>query len=178
MKGIIFNLLERAVVEEHDEDTWDDLLDAVGSDGVYASVGQYPDEEVAALVGAVADRRGVTPREALEWFGRRAIPYLVEAYPAFFERTGALRPFLASLNDVIHPEVRKLYPGAEVPWFDMATEDDGTLTMTYRSSRSMCDLAVGFARGAARHFAEDAAVGHRSCVHDGDELCVIAVAPG
>jgi len=33
MKGIVFNLLEEIVVEHHDEDTWDDLLDEAGVDG-------------------------------------------------------------------------------------------------------------------------------------------------
>lgn len=178
MKGIILNLFERAVTEEHGEDVWDDLLEDVGLDGVYSAVGQYPDEHVVALVGAEAARTGSTEREVLEWFGRRAIPYLAEAYPGFFTRAESLRPFLLSLNDVIHPEVRKLYPGAVVPRFDLVTEADGTLVMTYHSPRSMCDLAVGFARGAATHFGEDVPVRHRSCVLEGDDRCALEVGFG
>lgn len=177
MKGIIFNLLERTVAEEHGEDTWDALLDDVGSGGVYSSVGLYDDDELTSLVGAAAARLDTTDRAVLQWFGEAAIPHLAASYPDFFDHAGGLHPFLLSLNDVIHPEVRKLYPGAVVPEFGCDTEPDGTLTMRYESPRSMCDLAVGFARGAAAHYGQDSGVSHRSCQLDGDAACVIEVGP-
>jgi hypothetical protein len=177
VKGIIFNLLERTVAEEHGEDTWDDLLDDVGSDGVYSSIGRYDDDELIALVAAAAARLGTTDRAVLQWFGEAAIPHLASTYPDFFDRADGLHPFLLSLNDVIHPEVRKLYPGAVVPEFRYDTEPDGTLTMQYESPRTMCDLAVGFARGAATHYGQDTPVAHRSCRLDGDGACVIEVGP-
>ena len=34
MKGIVVNLLERLVARDFGEDTWDELLDASGLDGV------------------------------------------------------------------------------------------------------------------------------------------------
>jgi hypothetical protein len=33
----------------------------------------------------------------------------------FFENVTATKSFLLTLNHIIHPEVRKLHPGAEVP---------------------------------------------------------------
>lgn len=174
MKGIIFNLLERAVAAEHGEDAWDDVLDAAGSDGVHSAVGQYPDEELLAIVSAAADLLGLTPRDALQWLGTSAIPMLAEAYPAFFAQAPELRLFLTSLNDVIHSEVRKLYPGAIVPSFGFDSGEN-TLAMTYRSPRSMCDLAVGFARGAAAHYGERVEVGQPSCRLEGDDECVVVV---
>jgi len=52
MKGVVFNAAEAAVVELYDEDTWDDILDAAGVDGVYSSVGSYEDGEMTAIVQA------------------------------------------------------------------------------------------------------------------------------
>lgn len=51
IKGIVFNLLEEIVSEQHGPDTWDALLDATEVDGSYTSLGNYPDEELLALVG-------------------------------------------------------------------------------------------------------------------------------
>ena len=44
MKGIIFNVTERAVTELLGEDAWDDLLDDAGLEGDYTALGTYADE--------------------------------------------------------------------------------------------------------------------------------------
>lgn len=118
MKGIVFNLLEEIVDAEHGEDVWDDLLEAADLNGAYTSLGSYPDAEFLNLVEIAAARLGQPPDEIIRWFARRTIPLLAFKYPAFFSRHTSTRSFLLTLNDVIHPEVRKLYPGADVPVFD------------------------------------------------------------
>jgi hypothetical protein len=60
MKGVIFQLLEKAVVDEHGADAWDELLADAEVEGVYTSLGNYPDAELIALVAA--GRRGSPPR--------------------------------------------------------------------------------------------------------------------
>ena len=54
MKGVVFNLLEAVVEEEHGEAAWDGLLDATGLDGSYTSLGNYPDADLVGLVGAAS----------------------------------------------------------------------------------------------------------------------------
>jgi hypothetical protein len=109
MKGIIFNLLEDVVINDHGQDTWDELLNATSLDGAYTSLGSYPDEHIQALVGAAARMLGLSPFEVLRWFGQRAIPLLVERYPSFFTAQQSARLFVLSVNGIIHPEVRKIY---------------------------------------------------------------------
>src|SRR2546425_11603111 len=118
MKGIVFNLLERTVSGKYGEETWDRLLDAAGLEGSYTAVGTYPDEELFALVGAASEALEVSPDDLVRWFGRSALPLLVERYPVFFEGHDSARSFLLTLNDVIHPEVRKLFPGTYAPSFE------------------------------------------------------------
>src|SRR5687767_1525267 len=103
MKGIIFNLLETVVAREFGEDTWDGLLDATGLSGAYTSVGSYPHEELVALVGAASDATGRPAGDLVRWFGREAIPLLYSRYAVFFDPHQSTRPFLLTLNDVIHP---------------------------------------------------------------------------
>jgi predicted hydrocarbon binding protein len=175
VKGVIFNILEDAVTRAHGAATWDALLDAAGSDGAYSSLGNYPDSEIEALVGAAADALAITPEEVLRWFGTAAIPLLAERYAAFFDVQQGTVGFLESLNGMIHPEVRKLYPGAVCPHFGFGVEPDGTVRMIYRSPRRMCALAEGFIAGAAAHYGEEVALEHPTCMHRGDGACTFRV---
>jgi Haem-NO-binding len=127
MKGIIFNLLEDVVISNHGADSWDQLLATAALDGVYTSLGSYPDEQIQDLVGAASRKFGLTPFEVLRWFGQQAIPLLFERYPAFFNAQSSTRPFVLSVNSIIHPEVRKIYPGADVPTFEFRHAPDSAL---------------------------------------------------
>ncbi|AXK38167.1 heme NO-binding domain-containing protein [Crenobacter cavernae] len=172
MKGIVFNLLEELIRREHGENTWDALLDAAKADGAYTSLGSYHDEELTKLVAAASTLLAVPPHEVLRWFGRNAIPLLASKYPPFFVLHKSARDFVLTLNSIIHPEVRKLYPGATTPVFDFDASSPEVLVMGYRSERKLCALAHGFIEGAADHFHEGIAYEHPQCMHRGDERCV------
>jgi len=175
MKGIIFNLLEEVVSADVGENAWDAILDAAKAEGAYTSLGNYPDEEFARLIAALSELTGKNCREALKWYGHRSMPHLVQHYPEFFSPHSGLRSFLLSLNDVIHAEVRKLYPGADVPVFEFETPAGSTahdmLIIHYRSKRKLCQLAEGFIAGAADHYKEQVVVTQPNCMLDGAASC-------
>ena len=116
-----------------------------------------------------------TPFDVLRWFGRQAMPLLFERYPGFFQGPASTRSFLLSVNHIIHPEVRKIYPGAQVPTFEFFYGEKGALLMEYRSPRRMCALAQGFAEGAAAHYGELVTFDHLECMHRGDEKCLCSI---
>jgi hypothetical protein len=175
MKGIVFNLLGEIVSGEYGADTWDRLLDDAGLDGSYTSLGNYPDAELAQLVAAASSVLGQPPQDVVRWFGRRALPMLASKYPQFFRHQGA-RDFVLTLNTIIHPEVRKLYPGAEAPDFEFDASSPDLLVMTYRSERRLCAFAEGLIEGAAAHFGELATIAHPVCLHRGDPHCRLELA--
>jgi len=175
MKGIVFNLLEDAVARQYGENTWDDLLEAAGLDGAYTSLGSYPDRQLTDLVEAASAATGMAPQSIIRWFGREAMPALAAAYPGFFLPHADIGSFLDTLNDIIHPEVRKLYPGADVPTFGFATAGDGTITMRYGSPRRLCAFAEGLIEGAAIQFGQVVAIDQPRCMLRGDELCTIEI---
>jgi heme-NO-binding protein len=182
MKGIVFNLLEEVVAAHVGGAAWDGMLGRAGFEGAYTSLGNYPDQEFATLLEALAALRGTTPRDTLRWFGHCSMPYLAERYPEFFSPHKSLRPFLLSLNDVIHAEVRKLYPGAVVPTFGFqipppTAEGDG-LVIHYRSKRKLCPLAEGFIAGAADYFRQPVTLSQRCCMLEGADECVIVCVIG
>jgi hypothetical protein len=177
MKGVVFNLLENVTTATYGERTWDDVLDAADLEGAYTSLGSYPDDHLARLVGAVADATERPATDVVRWFGRHAIPRLAEAYPGFFSPHRTTREFLQTLNDIIHPEVRKLYPGADVPDFGMTVSDDG-LTMSYASKRRLCAFAEGLIEGAADHYGEHATIVQPQCMNRGDATCELEISIG
>lgn len=173
MKGVIFNAVEETVRLEHGEDAWDQLLETAGVDGAYTSLGTYPDEQLYALVAAACDLLGVTQEDLLRHLGRRSFGHLAGRNPALMTGLADGRSLLLALNGVIHPEVRKVYPEAEVPEFLDLSTDPGSLSLQYNSQRGLCHLAEGLALGVADHFGESMSVSQPECRHRGDERCVL-----
>jgi hypothetical protein len=172
LKGVIFNLLEQVVSEKYGDEAWDAVLDAAHQDGAYTAVGSYPDEEFLSLVKAASAELQVSPDDLIRWFGKSSLPLLRERYPAFFHHDSTTS-FLLTLNDVIHPEVRKLFPGAHVPDFDFESVQEDKLALGYQSPRKLCAFAEGLIEGAAEYFGEEVSMDQLLCMKRGDEKCVI-----
>lgn len=176
MKGIVFNLLEAVVIKEHGEDAWESVLNAAAVEGAYTSLGSYPDDQMMRLVSAASRTLECSEADVLRWFGRHAMSILATRYPQFFESQPSTRAFLLTLNDIIHPEVRKIYPGADVPMFDFDSSSTEALVMGYHSARKLCALAEGFVGGAAQYYGQSVQFEHVKCMHHGDDKCVFRIA--
>jgi hypothetical protein len=175
MKGVVFNVVEEFVTSQWSSDVWDDLLDDAAVDGAYTTLGTYPDEDLQALVAAASARFEMEPDDLLRVVGQYAFSGLGRRYPHFVEGHDGARTFLPTVNDIIHPEVLKLMPGATLPEFAIDQGDDGVMSMTYSSPRDLCLLAEGLILGAGDHFGEDLEVHQSSCRHRGDTSCVIVI---
>lgn len=175
MKGVMFNVIEEIVTDHFGPDTWDDLLEAAAVDGVYTSLGNYDDEDLAAIVSAASQVLSLSIPDVLRFVGEQAFPKLAARYPDYPEGLDSSRALLHRLDDVIHPQVLSLYPGARPPEFDAIDESASQLDLVYRSTRGLCFLAEGLVRGAASAYDESVEVTQSSCTHDGAEACRIHV---
>jgi hypothetical protein len=175
MKGVVFNLLEEVVIRHHGDAAWDALLEVAGLSGSYTSLGSYPDGQMEQLVLAASNALDLPPATVLRWFGKEAMPLLAARYPVFFNTQKSLYPFVLSVNNIIHPEVRKLYAGAHCLNFHFKDAADGSLLMEYSSQRKLCHLACGFIEGAATHYKEVVDVTHVQCMHNGDAKCLLRI---
>jgi len=173
VKGIIFNLVEDVVCDAHGDQVWDQLLTDAGLEGGYTSMGDYPDEELHALVGAASQALGVPADEVVRTLGHGAVLGLSELYPQFFTPHRHTIDFVVTLNDVIHPEVRKIHRRADPPEFVFTRVGDDELLVEYQSRRGLCALADGMLGGAAVYYREQATVTHEQCTHRGDPVCVM-----
>ncbi len=154
MKGIIFNVTEKAVTELLGEDAWDDLLENAGLTGDYTALGTYPDEDLLALVSAAAIKTGHDPADVQRLVGRQALPHLVASMSDFLDPDLDVLGFLESIHSIIHVEVKKLDPKANPPDVIPERISDDELRLTYRSERGLSPLAEGLILGAGDHYDE------------------------
>ncbi len=176
MKGTIFNELENMVTEVFGAATWERLIAESAlktKDGVFIGPKTYPDEDLFALVGTASKISGKPADELVTAFGRYLLPAFAKRYPNFFPAGMSAKTFLASVDRVIHVEVRKLQPDSVLP--ELRYEDPGPnrLVILYSSARKLCDLAVGLIDGAGTHFKESIKQTHATCMKRGDAVCRI-----
>lgn len=156
MKGIIFTELLQLVDTRLGMDACERLIDGarLPSGGAYTSVGTYPHAELVALLTQLSAATATPVDVLLRDFGEHLFGRFVELYPRLLAGAGTTLEFVERVDGVIHREVRKLYPDAELPKFDHERVSDSELTLTYRSARPLADLAEGLLVGCARHFGE------------------------
>lgn len=175
MKGVLFNVVEDVVTEALSADAWDAVVDESGVGGAYTSLGTYPDAELGEIVCAAARAAKISETETLRLTGRLGFKHLVRRAPHLLDGIDDWKSVLRSLDEIIHPEVRKIYPDADVPGFS-ATDDGEVLVMVYTSKRGLCALADGLVVGSGEWFGAALSVEHTTCVHNGDESCTMRVA--
>lgn len=175
MKGVIFNTVERIVTEAHGEDAWDDLLEMAGLDGNYHSMGNYEDKDILALVGAASKMLDKPPADVTLWLGEKAMAIFHESWPELFKPYSNCIEFLTQLNEIIHPEVHKLYPGAITPVFTYLEVSRSSLTMQYDSERKLCMFAEGLILGAGTVYKQQIKVTQATCVHRNDDICTFKI---
>lgn len=151
MKGIIFNVVEEVVTELFDAATWDHLLDQAKVDGSYTALGNYEDHELEAIVAAGCVATGEDRDGLLRIVGRRSLTKLCDRVPDSVIAAPDAFAFIESVNDIIHPEVLKLYPGSAPPVFHCERVAD-SLRVTYRSTRDLGGLAEGLLTAVGDRF--------------------------
>ena len=92
-----------------------------------------------------------------------------------FENYHHSEDFIKDVNNIIHPEVKKLYPGAICPHFHMVQTSQKSLMLVYKSSRKLCALAEGFMESSAALYGNEMKIQQTECIHEGKDRCVFVV---
>lgn len=173
MKGIVFTTFSDMVEEQFGLATWEALLDKVNPScgGSYTAGATYEDAELMALISELAQLTSIPIPQLIEAFGIYMFPVLANKYPVFIQQNMSLKEFLKSINDIIHVEVKKLYPEAGLPLITYEDPADNQLIMLYRSPRKLCYLAIGLSKGAATYFKNNIVIKHPICMHNGADHC-------
>ncbi|MGI8560740.1 MAG: heme NO-binding domain-containing protein [Luteimonas sp.] len=176
MKGIVLQLLGRCAREAFGEDTWQQALAGTGVAEPFDPQRTYADDAFNAVVSALAGARGISTDDAQRWFGEAAIAHFHAMAPALFDRHQDSWSFMLTLNDIIHPQVRRDFPGASAPDFGYDANDNGELVLTYHSARRMCAFAEGLILASMRHYGDPPVLQHVRCMHRGDPHCEFVLA--
>lgn len=160
MKGIVFTELLEMVESTFGEAVASNVIDSLDlpSGGAYTAVGTYDFAELQAIVASLSLSTQLPAAALLHAYGKHLFGRFAKLYPSFFERATNSFDFLKRVDGVIHIEVRKLYPDAELPRFDHREEGDRVLEMTYRSSRQLADFAAGLIDGCIAYFDDSVTV--------------------
>lgn len=177
MKGVIFTTFNDMVENEIGINTWDAILESVSPDskGIYTSVEDFPDEELFAMVTELSERTNTPVTELLEAFGQYLFHVLAMKHSIFVEQEPDFLEFLKSIENVIHKEVKKLYPNPNLPTLSWRQNDAKSLELDYRSPRKLCHLADGLIRGAGEKYQVEFTMDHDPCMHDGADHCCFRI---
>jgi Haem-NO-binding len=157
MKGIVFTEFLDMVDEKFSADVADDIVEMANlpHGGAYTAVGTYPHEELVAMVIALSKQTGIETQTLISVFGQHLFGRFFIRYPNFFEGVSTAFDFLAGIEGIIHVEVKKLYPEAQLPRFVTEQHTDTQLILVYQSARHFGDLAEGLMQGCIAHFKEN-----------------------
>jgi hypothetical protein len=160
MKGIIFTEFLELVETTFGYGIANALLDGcdLPSGGAYTSVGTYDHLEILTLVGQLQKLTGTPASDLLEFYGQYLFPKLAEQMNSMSLSFDGSIDLLCSLESIIHLEVIKLYPDAELPSFDIEKLNSQEILMEYRSCRPFAHLAKGLIDGCGNFYKEKLSV--------------------
>ncbi len=155
MKGVVLRQFMDYVETHCGMDILDDALQhpSLAAGGAYTTVGNYPHTDLIMIAERVAQLRGTSVSVLMIDFGAHLFDALAASHSTLTQSFTSCIDMLASIEAVIHRDVRKLYPQAELPFFIVRKRVENTLlTLEYQSSRPFADLAEGLIRGAFVHY--------------------------
>ena len=178
MHGSIFMALKRHVDAAHGPGAWDALRAEAKVPGrLYTSLGDYPDEEVMALVQAAVRVTGQDSATVLVGFGRFLARDLVATYGSLLDASWTAFDVLERTEDTIHTVVRARHPSARPPVLTATRRGPEHVAIHYASARRLCPLARGIVLGVGDHFGTPLEVSEPTCQRKGAAACVLEVLP-
>jgi hypothetical protein len=156
MKGMVFTEFLQMVEDKFSADMVDDIIDDanLASGGAYTAVGTYDHQELVAMVVALSNRTGIAVPDLVRIFGEHVFSVFAKNFTVFFDGVEDALTFLERVENIIHPQVLKLYPDATLPRFDCTRQGENQLTMIYASERHFADLAEGLMIGCGQFFGD------------------------
>jgi len=160
MKGIVFTEFLDLVEKKYGLAMVDDLIEnsELSSGGVYTAVGTYEFSEMLQLLTRLSTNVQISTDDLLLVYGEHFFQVLVDNYGELLNAYKDPLDLLASIENHIHVEVRKIYPDAELPTFEVIERLEGSLTMDYKSSRSMHRFGLGLMNKTFEYFGRKAEI--------------------
>lgn len=173
MKGIIFNILESFIAHEFDEDVYNEAISSLSllTKDPFVAPGTYANEDFLSIAQWSAAKVNLTLDEFMLRMGRYSFSQLAERHPDFVTPHQHPKPFLKTVDGMIHVEVRKLYSDTELPAFTYTDLADNQLIITYFSEKKLYSFMEGLIDGVANFFEIPIQQSHKIYKKDEIEYC-------
>lgn len=172
MKGIVFTEFLELVESNFGLEVVDEIIEKsdLPSQGAYTSIGTYAFSEMLSLITNLSEKTNMSVDELLHVYGLHFFSVIERDYPGILKTYSGPMDLLSSVESHIHVEVRKIYPDAELPRFEIQDRTDSSLTLIYYSSRSMYAFARGLMEKAFEHYGKKANISYTKLKEDGSEV--------
>ena len=172
MKGIVFTEFLDLVEEKFGLEMVDDIISQskLESEGVYTSIGTYSFSELLQLLQNLQTKTGISIDNLLLIYGEHFFSVIETNYKDLLSSYNDPIEMLASIENHIHVEVRKIYNDAELPTFIIKEKTKKTLILIYKSSRSMHHFGLGLMNKTFEHFNSKATIVLEKIKKDGTEV--------
>jgi hypothetical protein len=172
MKGIIFTEFLDLVEDKFGLEMVDDIIanSQLESEGSYTAVGTYKFAEMLQLLQNLSNNTKISIDDLLLTYGEHFFSIIEDSYPGLLAIYKDPIEMLASIENHIHVEVRKIYPDAELPTFVVEHKTANSLTMIYKSSRAMHHFGLGLMNKTFEHFNSSATIVLEKIKDDGTEV--------
>jgi len=172
MKGIVFTEFLDLVEEKFGLEMVDAIISQskLESKGVYTSIGTYSFSELLQLLQNLQTKTGISIDNLLLIYGEHFFSVIETNYKDLLSSYNDPIEMLASIENHIHVEVRKIYNDAELPTFIIKEKTKKTLILIYKSSRSMHHFGLGLMNKTFEHFNSKATIVLEKIKKDGTEV--------
>jgi hypothetical protein len=172
MKGIVFTEFLSLVEDKFGLETVDEIIQKsdLPSKGIYTSIGTYNFSEMLSLLLHLSEKTSLSIDELLYTYAEHFFGVLVGTYGELLNRYKDPIEMLASIENHIHVEVRKIYPDAELPTFTVLEKTDNKLVLEYMSSRAMYSFGLGLMHKTFEHFGQKAEITLDKIKSDGTKV--------
>jgi len=172
MKGIVFTEFLDLVERKFGLEVVDEIITKANlpSKGAYTAVGTYEFAEMLSLLQQLSEKTKLTIDELLLVYAEHFFDVLKANYPHLINHYKDPIEMLSSVENHIHIEVRKIYPLAELPTFEILEKSDHHLVMIYKSSRAMYSFGLGLMRKTFEHFNSEASIQFEKLNDEGTEV--------
>lgn len=172
MKGIVFTEFLEMVEEMFGLETVDNIIEGANlkSGGIYTSVGTYDFIEMQELLTRLSKVKNIPINDLIYTYGLYFFKILLAHHPDIFDRYENPLLFIASVENHIHVEVRKIYPGAELPSFGILVQENNYLEIIYTSERAMYMFAKALIQKSFEYYNKDVKINYDLLKADGTQV--------
>ncbi|MFD2726342.1 heme NO-binding domain-containing protein [Hyunsoonleella rubra] len=145
MKGIIFTEFLDLVEEKFGLEMVDKIINQseLESEGIYTSVGTYEFSEMLQLISHLSENTDISVDDLLMVYAEHLFAALIKTHPNLVSHYQDPMDLVASIENHIHVEVKKIYPDAQLPTFDLEERTETKMVMVYKSDRALYMLGKG-----------------------------------